>query len=100
MTYKFFFHHNSLKETMAENHWLGSEGLKTGRIPGAAALADSDMVQVLAPDLTSEHRDRLRIIAATRAAQRGIPAAEKLIEALLSGKGFLSAVENMFCNYL
>ena len=80
---------------MAENHWLASEGLKTGRIPGAAALADGDMVQVLAPDLTSEHRDRLRIIAATRAAQRGVPAAEKLIEALLSGKDFLGALDTV-----
>ena len=52
---------------------------------GATAPPSSDLFLVNATAEQSEYRERLRIVAATRAAQRGIDASEGLIKDLLDG---------------
>ena len=64
---------------------MQSQLAKTGKVPAAAAPPDSELHQVQPHAEDSETRERLRVIAATRASQRGVDSNEQMLLALLSG---------------
>lgn len=58
---------------------------KQGKVPAAPMPPDSELLAVQPSAADSETRERLRIIAATRACQRGVESHEQLLMALLTG---------------
>lgn len=61
---------------------------------GATCPPSTELFNVQATAESSEHKERLRVVAATRAAQRGIESSENLVRDLLAGTvGMTEAVE-------
>ena len=52
---------------------------------GATSPPSTEMFTVQASCDASEHKERLRVVAATRAAQRGVDSSEQLVKDLLAG---------------
>ena len=83
--YKVYFPNTSLKQAFVENLWCNSSAIRFGRVPSARLVQDSELHSVQTDASTSEDRERMRIVAATRAAQRGIGASESLLTSLAQG---------------
>ena len=85
VTYKLFFMNESLRKVFEENKWALSSVVLSAKVSAAASPPSSELFVVSGSAENSEHKERLRIVAATRAAQRGVEASEVLIKELLDG---------------
>ena len=84
-TYKVFMLQPDVRTAFSENKWCGSTALLQGKVSAAHTPCGSDLMMVTNDADALEYKERLRIIASTRAAQRGIECNERLLKDLFDG---------------
>ena len=83
--YKVFFLQPDLRTAFSENKWCQSNALLQGKVSAAHTPAGAELLTVTPSADLSEYRERMRVVAATRAAQRGVECNECLVKDLLQG---------------